>query len=294
MKKIMYVLSLVLIFSLVGCSTDNSKTIYISAIPDQNQTDLNNAMNELAKQLSEKTGLNIEYKEVLDYSAVVTGFSRKDIALAWFGGLTGVQARESVKGAKAIAQRPKDEQFQSVFIANTNSNINNLNDYRNKTFTFGSESSTSGHLMPRFFINEAGLNPEKDFSGEIGYSGSHDRTIELVENGTYDGGALNISVWEKYLAEGLVDLTKVKLVQDSDYYYDYNFTILPKTEFEDLYGKKSYEKITKALLEIDIESNDDLFKFFNDTKFIATENSNYNGIREVALQLGMIEENDGN
>lgn len=296
MKKLIVFLSIVTIFGLTGCSpkeevTEN-KTIYISAIPDQNQSDLNSAMTELSEILSAETGLTIEYKEVVDYSAVVNGFSRNEIQIAWFGGLTGVQARDMVEGSNAIAQRPKDEEFRSVFIANANSEIETLEDYEGHSFTFGSESSTSGHLMPRYFLNEVGINPENDFDGEIGYSGSHDRTIELVENGTYDGGALNISVWEKYLDEGKVDTTKVKLVSETDPYYDYNFSIIAEADFDSEYGKGSYEKLSNALLNIDVENNETLHTFFNDTKFIPTNNENYNKIKQVAVDLGIIEDED--
>ncbi|MFV0424105.1 MAG: putative selenate ABC transporter substrate-binding protein [Bacilli bacterium] len=292
MKKLAAILAVLTLFTLVGCSGEETedKVIYISAIPDQNQTDLNEAMTELSKQLSDETGLNIEYKEVVDYSAVVNGFSRNEIQIAWFGGLTGVQARDMVVGSQAIAQRPKDEEFKSVFIANTNSDINSIEDFKGKSFTFGSESSTSGHLMPRYFLNETGITPEDDFTGEVGYSGSHDKTIELVENGTYDGGALNISVWEKYLEEGLVDTDKVKLVETTEPYYDYNFSIIDKNTFDEEYGSGSYDKIQEALLNIDIENNEALYKFFNDTKFIETKNENYDKIKQVAIDLGIIED----
>lgn len=292
MKKLAAILAVLTLFTLVGCSGEETedKVIYISAIPDQNQTDLNEAMTELSKQLSDETGLNIQYKEVVDYSAVVNGFSRNEIQIAWFGGLTGVQARDMVEGSQAIAQRPKDEEFKSVFIANTNSDINSIEDFKGKSFTFGSESSTSGHLMPRYFLNETGITPEDDFTGEVGYSGSHDKTIELVENGTYDGGALNISVWEKYLEEGLVDTDKVKLVETTDPYYDYNFSIISKDTFDEEYGSGSYSKIEEALLNIDIENNEALYKFFNDTEFIATKNENYDKIKQVAIDLGIIED----
>lgn len=295
MKKIIIFLSAILLVGLTGCNAKeetSDKVIYISAIPDQNQTDLNDAMTELCTQLSKETGLNIEYKEVVDYSAVVNGFSRNEIQIAWFGGLTGVQARSLVDGSNAVAQRPKDENFQSVFIASTSADINSVEDYAGKSFTFGSESSTSGHLMPRYFLNEAGIIPEDDFTGEVGYSGSHDRTIELVANGTYDGGAVNISVWEKYIEEGLVDTSKVKLVSETDTYYDYNFTMQPKADFDKEYGKGSYDKISKALLNVDIEGNEKLNKFFNDKNFIPTKNENYDKIEKVAKDLNIIENED--
>ena len=255
MKKIISIVTIILSsVMLISCSKpveNKNNTLYISAIPDQKQSDLNTSMTELCAVLSKKTGLDVQYKEVTDYASVVNGFERNEIQLAWFGGLTGVQAREKVKDAQAIVQRIEDEQFKSVFIASSSSNINSMEHFKGKSFTFGSESSTSGHLMPRYFLTQAGINPEKSFSGEVGYSGSHDKTINLVENGAYDGGALNVAVWDRYVKEGLVDLKKVKVVEVSAPYYDYNFSIQPKQLIDQQYGEGAYEKIKSALLEID-------------------------------------------
>ncbi|GAE44726.1 phosphonate ABC transporter phosphate-binding periplasmic component [Mesobacillus boroniphilus JCM 21738] len=167
MKKLIALLSLLMILALAACSdngTDSGKkdtkteTIKIGAIPDQNAADLNRSMEDFAKDLEEKTGLNVEYVPSVDYSALVTAFERGEIQLAWFGGLTGVQARNLVPEAEAFAQRPIDEKFKSVFIANNDVKIDSLEELKGKSFTFGSESSTSGHLMPRSFMMEAGID----------------------------------------------------------------------------------------------------------------------------------------
>ena len=179
----------------------------IGAIPDQDAAEMNRSLSKLADYLSEKTDLKVEYVPSVDYAALVTAFERGDIQLAWFGGLTGVQARNVAPGSEAIAQRPMDEEFHSVFIAGADTNINSLADLKGKSFTFGSESSTSGHLMPRYFLMEEGINPEKDFDGQPNYSGSHDKTYKLIESGSFEAGALNISVWDAAVAEKKVDTT---------------------------------------------------------------------------------------
>lgn len=285
--------ALTLIFT-VGCekkeNVEETKTLYISAIPDQKQEDLNISMSELTKILSAELGFNVEYKEVTDYTAVVTGFERNEIQLAWFGGLTGVQAREKVAESNAVVQRVEDEEFKSVFIANADANINSLKDYSGKSFTFGSETSTSGHLMPRYFLEQQGIVPEEAFSSEVGYSGSHDKTIELVQNGTYDGGALNISVWERYVKEGLVDTDKVKVVEISEPYYDYNFTVQSKEYIDVTYGEGTYDKLVNVLLNLDVKNNSNLNLFFNTEGFIETNNENYDEIKQIATDLGMLNE----
>jgi phosphonate transport system substrate-binding protein len=296
-KAIAAILTALMVVSFTACSKGGQTTepkekpvLKIGAIPDQSAAELNKNMGEVAKYLSEKTGLKVEYVPSVDYAALVTGFERGEVQLAWFGGLTGVQARAVTPGAEAIAQRPLDAQFKSVFIAQKDLNVSKLEDIKGKSFTFGSESSTSGSLMPRYFLTQAGINPEADFNGKPNYSGSHDKTIKLVESGAFQTGALNISVWEKTIKENKVDLNKVKVFYTTPEYFDYHWTI-NKTEVMDKYGKDAKENIKKALLEMSIEkggSQAEALKFFQTEKFIETKNDNYKAIEEVAKGLKMI------
>lgn len=289
MKKIIMLISVLFIFALAGCSGENEdkgqseskqETIKIGAIPDQNAADLNRSMEDFAKDLGEKTGLKVEYVPSVDYSALVTAFERGDIQLAWFGGLTGVQARSLVPEAEAFAQRPIDEKFKSVFIAKKDSEINKLEDLKGKSFTFGSESSTSGHLMPRYFLMEAGINPDKDLDGAANYSGSHDKTYKLVESGAFEAGALNISVWEAAVKEGKVDESKVKVFYTTPEYYDYNWTL-------NKMDKDTKGKIKEAILSMKAEDNE-IMKLLQTDSFIETKNDNYKAIEKVAKELKII------
>lgn len=289
MKKLITLLSLLMIFTLAACSDNGTEegqkdskteTIKIGAIPDQNVADLNRSMEDFAKDLEEKTGLNVEYVPSVDYSALVTAFERGEIQLAWFGGLTGVQARNLVPEAEAFAQRPIDEKFKSVFIANSDVTIDNLEDLKGKSFTFGSESSTSGHLMPRYFMMEAGIKPEQDLDGKPNYSGSHDKTYKLVESGAYQTGALNISVWEAAVKEGKVDESKVKVFYTTPEYYDYNWTLNKMDE-------KTKAKLKEAILSMTSEDNE-IMELLQTDKFIETKNENYAAIEKVAKELKII------
>jgi phosphonate transport system substrate-binding protein len=283
MKKFMTILSLLMVFALTACSengAEEGQTIKIGAIPDQNAADLNRSMEDFAKDLGEKTGLNVEYVPSVDYSALVTAFDRGEIQLAWFGGLTGVQARNLVPEAEAFAQRPIDEKFKSVFIANNDVKIDNLEELKGKSFTFGSESSTSGHLMPRYFMMEAGIDPDQDLDGKPNYSGSHDKTYKLVESGSFQTGALNISVWEAAVKEGKVDESKVKVIYTTPEYYDYNWT-LNKMDAD------TKAKLKEAILSMSSEDNE-IMELLQTDKFIETKNENYKAIEEVAKQLKII------
>lgn len=299
-KTLLTLFSLVLILALTACGgnsgnkeTENNQetakstekpVLKIGAIPDQNASDLNRSFSAMAKYLSEETGLDVEYVPSVDYAALITAFQRGEILLGWFGGLTGVQVRNVVPEAEAIVQRPRDAEFHSVFIAQKDLPVNSLKDLKGKNFTFGSESSTSGHLMPRFFMDEAGINPDKDLDGMPNYSGSHDKTYKLVESGAYQTGALNEAVWEEAVKEGKVDVNKVKVFYTTPPYYDYHWVV---GNVDEVYGAGTKEKLKQALLSMGPEQKDILDLFATD-KFIETKNENYAAIEKVAKQLGII------
>jgi phosphonate transport system substrate-binding protein len=265
--------------------TKTEEVFKIGAIPDQNASFLQSGMDAVAKQLSEETGMKIEFVPSVDYAALVTGFQRGEIHLAWFGGLTSVQARNLVPDAESIVQRPRDAEFKSVFITQEGSGISTLADLKGKSFTFGSESSTSGHLMPRFFLAEEGIDASTDFNGKPNFSGSHDTTYKLVESGSFQAGALNISVWEAAVKEGKVDTNKVKVFYTTPDYYDYNWTI--NSNVEEVFGKDAKQKVKDSLLSMPGDSKE-IADLFQTDKFIETTNDNYDKIEKVAKELEII------
>ncbi|MCM3584461.1 putative selenate ABC transporter substrate-binding protein [Mesobacillus maritimus] len=292
-KQLMILIGLVTVLLLAACGNSNEnaetesnsetkevKLIKIGMIPDQNTADLNRSMDDFAADLAKKTGFEVEFVPSVDYGALVTAFDRGEIQLAWFGGLTGVQARNLVPEAEAIAQRPIDEQFKSVFIAKSDSGVESLEDLKGKTFTFGSESSTSGHLMPRYFMTEAGIDPKTDLEGNPNYSGSHDKTYKLVESGAFEAGALNISVWEAAVEEGKVDTDKVKVFYTTPEYYDYNWTV---NKMDD----ETKSKLKDAILSMEAGDNE-VMDLLSTDKFIETNNKNYEAIEKVAKELAII------
>ncbi|MGA7729675.1 MAG: putative selenate ABC transporter substrate-binding protein [Chloroflexia bacterium] len=268
-------------------STGSNEPLRISAIPDQDPEKLQRIYGSVASYLSKELGIPVEYKPVTDYTASVTGFKVGDLDLVWYGGLTGVQARLQVPGAEAIVQRDIDEQFHSVFIANTNSGINSLTDLKGHTFTFGSESSTSGRLMPQYFLSQEGIKLA-DFKGEAGFSGSHDKTISLVMAGTFDAGALNEQVWKSRQADGTVDATKIKEISVSPPFHDYHWILHPDVATR--YGSDMVEKIKQAFFKLDagVADQKEVLDLFGAKKFIATNNDNYKEIEQVGREIGLI------
>lgn len=267
--------------------------LVISAIPDQDPEKLNRLYPALATRLAEVTGLEVSYQPVTDYPAVVRGFEIGDIGLSWMGGLTGVQARSRVPEAQAIVQRDIDADFHSLFIANQSAGLQpvtesaGLSSLAGHSFTFGSETSTSGRLMPQYFMEQAGLKID-DLKGQPGFSGSHDATIEAVASGSFEIGAVNEQVWTKAKEAGQVDLSSVVVLFRTPGYQDYHW--LARPDLDAKLGAGTTKKITDALIGLDAGNSEDakILDLFGAKSFVATQNSNYDQIETVAKELGLL------
>ena len=273
-----------------GCGRGDEPALYIGGIPDQDISVLEARFKLLAEYLSEETGADVRYLPSHSYAALVTGWRNDEVQFAWYGGLTGVQARLAVPGSNAVAQRVTDEDFKSVFVAAPDSGIAGFDDLRGRTFTFGSESSTSGHLMPRFFLSEAGIDPERDFTG-VAYSGSHDATWKQVEAGAVEAGALNANVWDTRVRDGAVDRTKVEVFFITPGYVDYHWVVRPG--LDDVYGGGFTKRLVDAILKLDAANggrDQEIMDAFQAERFIPTTNENYRPIETIARSLELIKE----
>ena len=273
-----------------GCGGGDEPALYIGGIPDQDISVLEARFKLLAEYLSEETGADVRYLPSHSYAALVTGWRNDEVQFAWYGGLTGVQARLAVPGSNAVAQRVTDEDFKSVFVAAPDSGIAGFDDLRGRTFTFGSESSTSGHLMPRFFLSEAGIDPERDFTG-VAYSGSHDATWKQVEAGAVEAGALNANVWDTRVRDGAVDCTKVDVFFTTPGYVDYHWVVRPG--LDDVYGGGFTKRLVDAILKLDAANggrDQEIMDAFQAERFIPTTNENYRPIETIARSLELIKE----
>jgi phosphonate transport system substrate-binding protein len=255
----------------------------ITAIPDESPTELARKAGPLVKYLEGKLGMKVEYTPVTDYAASVEALANKQVDMAWFGGFTFVQANVR-SGGKAVplVQREEDEKFKSVFIT-TDASIKSLADLKGKTLSFGSQSSTSGHLMPRSFLLDAKVDPDKDLK-RVAYSGAHDATIAAVAAGKVDAGALNISVWEKFVADKKVDPTAVRVFYTTPGYYDYNWTV-----HADMPAALK-EKLSKAFLDLNKNTPEgkEILDLQRATRFVATKADNYKGIEAAAKNAGLL------
>ncbi|MEQ4722240.1 putative selenate ABC transporter substrate-binding protein [Nonomuraea sp. B19D2] len=285
------------LFLLAACGTQEGRaagaSLMISAIPDQDPEKLNRLYPMLADRFAAVTKLKVVYRPVTDYTAVVRAFEVGDIYLAWMGGLTGAQARNRVSGATAVAQRNIDQDFHSVFIANKASGlrpfdtVEGVRTLAGHTFTFGSETSTSGRLMPQYFLRQGGLD-QAAFKGKPGFSGSHDATIEAVASGSFEAGVVNEQVWKATQAAGEVDLSDVVVLWKTPGYADYHW--LARPDLDDRFGKGATRAVTDMLLGLNVSDPADkaILDLFGATSFIATDNANYDRIEAVAREQGLL------
>jgi phosphonate transport system substrate-binding protein len=259
-----------------------AEVLRVSAIPDEAPTELLRKFKPLGAYLEQQLGMKVEFTPVADYPAVVEALATDRLDLAWLGGFTFVQVRLKTGNAIPLVQREQDAQFTSKFIT-ANPDVTSLADLKGKTFAFGSVSSTSGSLMPRYFMLQDGIKPESHFS-RVGYSGAHDATAAWVQAGKVDGGVLNASVWDKLVASGKVDSNKVKVFATTPTYYDYNWTV------RGTLAPALAEKIKAAFLALDPANPEHkaILDLQAASRFIETSPENYKGIEDAARAADLL------
>ena len=255
----------------------------VSAIPDEAPTELQRKFAPLGAYLEAETGMKVVFVPVTDYAAVVEALATRKLDLAWLGGFTFVQAKIRTGGtAVPLVQRAEDAKFTSRFIT-ANDSIKSFADLKGKTFAFGAPSSTSGHLMPRYFLGQEGINPDKDFK-TVAFSGAHDATVAFVQAGKVDAGVLNASVWDKLVEQKKVDTTKVRVFATTPPYFDYNWTVRGDLD------PKVQEKLKQAFLKLDPANpaHKEIMALQRASKFIPTKAENYKGIETAAHAAGLL------
>jgi phosphonate transport system substrate-binding protein len=267
-----------------GAAAQAQQVLRVTTIPEEAATEQVRKFTPLAQYLEKQLGVKVEFTPVSDYPAAVEALVNKKVDLVWFGGFTHVQAQLR-SGGKIIpiAQREEDTQFRSVFIAKTDSGIKSLADMKGKQISFGSQSSTSGHLMPRSNLLGAGINPEKDFR-RIAYSGAHDATIASVVSGKVDAAALDITVWRKFVAENRVDTKAVDVFFTTPPFFNYNWSVHADMPAD------LRQRITKALLDLSPATPEgaEILRLNRATRYIPTQAENYKGLEAAGRSAGLL------
>lgn len=262
------------------------KELRVSAIPDENPQEMLRIYTPFADYLTKEVGIPVKFTPVVDYAATVEGLAANKLDMVWYGGLTSVQAARQAKGARRIIMRKEDAEFKSHFITRKETGIKELKNLKGKTFSFGSVSSTSGHLMPRYFLLKSGINPEKDFS-KFSFSGAHDATAAWVEAARVDAGALNFLVWDKLVETKKVDTNKVGIFWTTPPYVDYVWTVRGGID------KGMVDKISKAFLKLDYNNPEHkkVLDLHRTKGYIPAKDEDWKGIEEAAVAAGLIKTN---
>ncbi|WP_136069340.1 putative selenate ABC transporter substrate-binding protein [Modicisalibacter radicis] len=276
------------LLSCLTVPTASAETFRFTAIPDEDQSRLVERFQKVADYLAGELDVDVEYLPVKSYSAAVSAFRNDQVQLAWFGGLSGVQARRLVPGSQALAQGSEDAAFHSYFIANSATGLEASEEglpaaIGGHSFTFGAKTSTSGRLMPEFYLRRQFDEAPEELFSRVGFSGDHSRTIALVESGTYDIGAVNFTVWQAAVEEGRVDTDKVKVLWETPAYPDYQWTI--RGDVDARFGDGFTARVRQALLDM---SDPELLASFPRDAFIPADNDDYTPIEQVGEELGLL------
>jgi phosphonate transport system substrate-binding protein len=279
--------ALALVAGALPARSGDKPTFVFTAIPLQDETRLVERFTGIAEYLKEKLGIEVKYVPVKSYPAAITAFANNQVQLAWFGGFTGVQARTAVPGSEAIVQGAEDVAFKSYVIANTATGLKPSKDFpegiAGKIFTFGSRSSTSGRVMPEYFFRQHFNKPPEEIFARVGFSGDHSKTIQLVQTGAYEVGAVDYTVYETEKKAGKIDESKVQVIWESPTFPDYQFTV--RGDVDAAFGAGFKAKLTTALLAIDDKQ---ILSNFERSKFIPARNEDYKPIEEVAKASNLL------
>lgn len=277
--------------ALPACGSSEAATpvLRITALPDAQSTELSPKYRLAADALSNELDVAVEYVPVTDYGASVEAFKNGDVQLAWFGGVTGVQARHAVPGARAIAFGKIDPEFRSYFIANADAGVEPSDSFpmslRGKRFTFGAADSTSGRIMPRHFvIRETGEAPRTFFAETNENGGKHPIVAKNVEKGVWEAGAMNFKTYDDMVARGELDPTRCVKVWTTPSYPDYNWTAHPS--LEETFGAGFTDRLQAALVAID--DPELLAALQRPEGLIEASNADFTAIETICRDVGLI------
>jgi phosphonate transport system substrate-binding protein len=291
LKRILRLFMLTLIWFSVSIPLSTAKasdTFVFTAIPDEDESRLRQRFNKIANYLEKKLDVTVKYIPVKSYAAAVAAFRNDQVQLAWFGGLSGVRARTLVPGSEAIAQGFEDQAFFNYFIAHSSTGLKRSDEFpkdiAGKIFTFGSKGSTSGRLIPEFHIRENLKKSPNDVFQKVGFSGNHSRTIQLVQSGAYQVGAVNSKVWDNEMKAGKIDSSKVSIIWETPPYPNYQWSI--RGDVDERWGAGFKSRVKEVLLNI---KDPDLLASFPRTSFVPASNSDYQPILDVAKAIKLID-----
>jgi phosphonate transport system substrate-binding protein len=289
-----YVLLLVLLATLVACEDERSVhiapsgPIRIAVLPDQSRDTLLTQHAPLLDYLENETSLEFEIAIPRDYADLLDQFGAGRVDLAWFGGLTFTQA-ERRSQAVPLVFRDVDLQFTSCYLTDSSDTRTMIGQFEGEDFSFGPRLSTSGHLMPRFFMEKEGLYPEQFFAS-IRHSAGHDQTAIWVSEGAVALGVANCVIVQSLLENGRLSSDDVRIMETTPPYSDYVWAVSPSLH--------EHIKITilDAFLALDasIPEHREILRLQGANAYLPAASENFAIVRLAADRAGLFVEDSEN
>jgi phosphonate transport system substrate-binding protein len=285
-RLFLHVLLLTIVLFVIGCNRSSpnlvtQQRLRVTMIPTTDPGKVIRESQPLVSYLEKETGAKIELTVPTNYAAAVAAITSDQVDIAYLGGFTYVQASQRA-GVMPLVQRDRDQNFHSLFITQSNSKINGLADLKGHTFAFGDVNSTSGHLMPEYFMREAKVDPEV-ISKAI-YTGGHDATALAVANKKVEAGALDETVYQRMVKEGKLNSSQVKVFYTTPPFYDYIWVARKGLD------PRLADSFTAAFLKLDTSNASDktILDLLNATKYVKAVDSNYDKLRQAAKDSGLL------
>jgi phosphonate transport system substrate-binding protein len=283
-----FVAVLSLAVAVAGCSKSggsqssaSGKTLRLSMIPTSDPGKMTREAAPLVAYLERATGAKVELSIPLNYAAVVEAFGAGKVDIGHFGGFTYVQAAKRF-GAQPLVQRDRDRAFHSLFITQADAPIASLRDLAGHHFAFGDVNSTSGHLMPEYFLREAGVDPSV-ITGAI-YTGGHDATALAVVNKKVDAGALDEAVYARLVKDGKLDAAKLKVFYTTPPFLDYVWAARKDID------PALADGFRKAMLALDASDakHKPVLDLLQASHYVAADDASYDKLRQAATSAGLL------
>src|SRR2546428_12747499 len=234
-------------------------------------------MQPVVNRLARSAGDKAQMTNLTIYAAVVEALRNGQIDIAHLGGFTYVQASKRA-GVKPLVQRERDREFHSLFITQAGSPIRSLADLKKRSFAFGDVNSTSGHLMPEYFMRRNGVDPE--VIAKAIYTGGHDATLLAVANGKIDAGALDEAVFQRLTTNGKVDPAKVRVFWTTPPFLDYVWVARKGL------AANVAQAVGDAFLALDGSDPQRraILEALSASKYVPARDADYGALREAALE----------
>ena len=291
-RRFSLVLPLLLAFCiamLIACDNQSTsgeplpEVLRIGILPDDNEQSLRRRHTPLFDYLSQELSLTYEFVIPESYADLLAQFTEGKIDLAYFGGFTFVKAQQ-MSGAIPVVMRDIDTRFTSYLITNKKHAGKNVNDFKNMTLSFGSKLSTSGHLMPRYFLTKKIGEPET-FFGHILYSGAHDATVKNVKDDIAAIGAVNANILDTMFQNGQITHNDIHIINETPPYPDYVWAVPPRINQS---GRLKLRNAFLSLLPTD-ERHAEILRSAGANGFLPASNSEFTPLLKIAIESGLLQ-----